>query len=147
MIVMRHKMALKLGLSLKPEPKLTYMTNSFYGVWPMLHAALSSCDENHKHFMAMSPSQMMVAGSTMAVTRSLLPLVPKSSQYYRMYKSAKENEALVRNNRLLLPSFYNIGHVDAASSGDNYSLDTGPDGLFDGSGMYYVMKLYSRNRQ
>ena len=71
---------------------------------------------------------MMVAGSTVAVTRSLLPLVPTSSQYNRMYKSAKENEALLRSQRLLLPSFYNIGHVEASNIDDSYSLDTGPRG-------------------
>ena len=133
MLVMRHKMSLKLGATLKPEPKKTFMTNIFYGVWPMLRAALSSCDENHKHFMSMSPSQLMVAGSTSEVTRSLKPLIPKDSQYNRMHRTAKENEVLMRSQRLLLPSFYNAGHVDVSSQDDSYSLTASADTSVGGS--------------
>ena len=79
-IVGRHKRALKMSSTLHAAPKDTFLlTNEFYGAWPILIAALQSQKDNYASFIAMSPAQIVLAGSMVEVAHSLLPYVPSDS--------------------------------------------------------------------
>ena len=45
-------------------------------------------EENHRQFLHMQLDQLLVEGSTTAVTRALLPFVQDGSPYLRMRKTA-----------------------------------------------------------
>ena len=68
-----------MSFTLKAEPRRAYLTDEFFGVWPTFAVGMQDAETNVKSFMAMSPSQIMVAGSVTAVTRSLKPFVPEDS--------------------------------------------------------------------
>ena len=121
-VIGRHKRALKMASTLKAAPMDTFLTNEFYGAWPILIAALQSQTDNYANFIAMSPAQIVVAGSTVEVTRSLRPYVPKDSVYHHMSTRAVKEEAIMMQHRLQLPHFYNVGHADVVVSSPSYSM-------------------------
>ena len=109
-MVTRHKKKLKMSFTLKPEPRRAYLTDEFFGVWPTFAVGMKDAETNFKSFMAMSPSQIMVAGSVTVVTKSLKPFVPEDSQYHKMVERAQEEQALLMKNRRQNPSYYNEGY-------------------------------------
>ena len=98
-MVTRHKKKLKTSFTLKSEPRRAYLTDEFVGIWPTFAVGMQDAETNFKTFMAMSPSQIMVAGSVTAVTKSLKPFVPEDSQYHKMVERAQEEQALLMKNR------------------------------------------------
>ena len=122
-MVTRHKKKLKMSFTLKSEPRRAYLTDEFFGVWPTFAVGMQDAETNFKTFMAMSPSQIMVAGSVTAVTKSLKPFVPEDSQYHKMVERAQEEQALLMKNRRQNPSYYNEGYVLPEDPVDGYNLD------------------------
>jgi hypothetical protein len=122
-MVTRHKKKLKMSFTLKSEPRRAYLTDEFFGVWPTFAVGMQDAETNFKTFMAMSPSQTMVAGSVTAVTKSLKPFVPEDSQYHKMVERAQEEQALLMKNRRQNPSYYNKGYVLPEEPVDGYNLD------------------------
>ena len=121
-ILGRHKRALKMSSKLKVAPKGTFLTNEFYGAWPILSAALQSQKDNYASFVAMSPAQIVITGSTVDVTRSLRPYVPNDSVHHQMASRAAKEEASMMQHRLQLPHFYNVGHDEVVVSPHSYSM-------------------------
>ena len=52
-----------MSFTLKAEPRRAYLTDEFVGVWPTFAVGMQDAETNFKSFIAMSPSQIMVAGS------------------------------------------------------------------------------------
>ena len=83
-----HFEALQDTVHLREEPRQQALYNESWGVIPTLRVGLQAVEENHRQFLHMQPDQLLVDGSTTAVTRSLLPFVQDDSPYLRMRKTA-----------------------------------------------------------
>ena len=83
-----HFEALQDTVHLREEPRQRALYNASWGVIPTLRVGLQAVKENHRQFLHMQPDQLLVEGSTAAVTRSLLPFVQNDSPYLRMRKTA-----------------------------------------------------------
>lgn len=87
-----HFEALQETVHLRQEPQPQALNNESWGVVPTLKMALISAEEDHTQYMNVQPDQLLVEGSTSAVTRSLLPFVPKDSPYTRMRTTVAREE-------------------------------------------------------
>ena len=83
-----HFEALQDTVHLRDEPRQQALYNESWGVIPTLRVGLQAVEENHRQFLHMQPDQLLVEGSTTAVTRALLPFVQDGSPYLRMRKTA-----------------------------------------------------------
>ena len=82
-----HFEALQDTVHLREGPRQQALHNESWGVISTLRTGLQAVEENYRQFMHMQPDQLLVEGSTTAVTRSLLPFIQEDSPYKRMRKT------------------------------------------------------------